>query len=138
MKKEDVILMLAGLGGAVAIIALTIPLILTAMKPKPVKLTGKPVSFTYDYPYGDLAGERQWSQTADGMWREVYPDAKTIIYFKELRREKLEQCQGTVVERDDATNFKVLFADRDCQKQWLFYQVGDGEWQFAGTMKSVQ
>ncbi|MFJ3447306.1 hypothetical protein ACIPM0_03590 [Pseudomonas sichuanensis] len=138
MKRDDFILLLAGLGGVAAIVALTAPLIWTMIQPKPIKPTGKPTAFVYDYPWGELAGERHWSQVETGGWREVYPDGKTVNYFKEVRREKLERCGGTVVEREDGTNFKILIADRDCEKMWLFYQIGDGAWNFMGAMKSVK
>lgn len=138
MKKDDVILLLAGLGGVAAIVALTIPLIWTIIQPKPVKPTGKPEGFVYNSPWGELAGERLWSQMETGGWREVYPNGTTVKYFKEVRREKLERCEGTVVEREDGSNFKVLIADRGCEKMWLFFQIGDGEWQFMGVMKSVK
>ncbi|MBO3273682.1 hypothetical protein [Pseudomonas schmalbachii] len=138
MKKDDFILLLAGLGGAGGIIALSIPLVLAFMQPKPVKLTGSPESFTFDYPHGEFAGERSWSQIGKGIWRETLPHGRNFTKFKEIRRTNFGRCKATIVEREDAPNFKIFIADRDCEKQWLYYQVGNEEWQFMGVMKSVK
>ncbi|MNE35548.1 hypothetical protein D3C77_242110 [compost metagenome] len=138
MKKDDLILLLAGLGGAVAIVALAIPLVLAFMQPKPEKPAGIPESFSFDYPIGEYPGKRHWSKIDKDVWKETYPGEKIFNKFKEVGRAKFDKCEGTVVEREGATSFKVLIADRNCENKWLFFRIGNGEWKYMGEMHSVK
>lgn len=104
----------------------------------PIQSLGRPVRFTFDYPYGDLAGTRYWTQVKDGVWIETYPDGKLFSPFREIGRSTYDSCKGIVVQRQDATALKIFIPDKGCEKMWLWAQAGGSGWGFLGQMNGVE
>ncbi|MCY1276887.1 hypothetical protein D9M70_255600 [compost metagenome] len=97
---------------------------------------GRLVKFSFYYSFGELAGDREWSQVKPGVWIEAYPNNKLFTAFREVGRMTNFGCSGSVVERQDSSGFKVFIPDKDCEKKWLWFQVGGGPWSFLGSMNS--
>lgn len=97
---------------------------------------GRLVEFSFYYSFGELAGERNWAQVKPGVWIESYPDKKLFTAFREVGRMTNNGCEGSVVERQDGSSFKVFIPDKDCDKKWLWFQVAGGTWSFLGSMNS--
>ncbi|MFJ4444880.1 hypothetical protein ACIPZ8_22680 [Pseudomonas sp. NPDC089422] len=99
---------------------------------------GRPVSFTFNYTFGEYAGSRRWTQVKPGVWIEMYPNEILFSAFREVGQQKLFNCMGTVVERQDSSHLKIFIPNKGCDDKLWFNASSGGEWAYLGEMKSVE
>lgn len=104
---------------------------------KPTNALGRPVSFKFNYTFGEYAGNRQWTQVKPGVWIEMYPNETLFSAFREVRQQQLFECYGTVVQRQDSTQLQIFIPDKGCNKR-LWFKENSGEWAYLGEMQSVE
>ncbi len=120
----------AAAAGVAVVLALLI-------RPDDPPASARPVKFSFNYPYGALAGTRSWVHYGKGLWSETYPDGKTRTTFREAGRMRHAGCGSTIVERQDVPSFKILIPDKGCKTMWLWVRSGEEDWQFLGVMQEV-
>ncbi|MGY6039356.1 hypothetical protein [Aeromonas sp. AE23HZ002T15] len=100
---------------------------------------GRPVKFNFYYQFGPQAGIRDWSQVRRGVWIEMYPDSSMFTILREVERQSVDGCDGTIVTQQHSQQFKVFIPDIGCEMMWLRFQLNDNEgWQWLGKMNAIQ
>lgn len=97
---------------------------------------GRPTRFRFDYPFGEFAGTRDWTQVKEGVWIESYPNNQLFTAFRETERVK-GVCNGIIVERQDASGFQIYIPDKSCANKQLLWRTHAGAWSLLGEMKDV-
>ncbi len=92
--------------------------------------------FYFDYPF-EPPGRRDWRLVKPDRWLEVYPDGR-FEAFRVTEVAQLGACLGMLTQKENEESFEVFIPFDGCDKMWLRFRRGQGEWQWLGEMKEVQ
>ncbi|WP_036625206.1 hypothetical protein [Pantoea sp. AS-PWVM4] len=103
----------------------------------PADALGRPVRFNFYYQFDPYPGTRNWVQVQRGIWIEMYPNPEITTIFREIGRETVDGCPGTIVTQIKTQLFKVFIPDLGCKMMWLRFQYDDIQWRWLGHMNDV-
>jgi hypothetical protein len=84
-------------------------------------------AFEFETPPQEFkAGLRKWARVAPDKWEQLYPDGTKDFEYT-IKRIHLNDCDGTVVGKNEEPDFQVFFPDKNCQtKQFMFRRLSQG------------
>ncbi len=92
--------------------------------------------FVWDYEF-EPPGRREWRMVNQNRWLEVYPDGRAQAYaVREVAQ--LGNCSGMLVAKEMEQDFQIFIPFNGCEKMWLRFRRGNGNWMWLGEMKEVE
>ncbi|MFZ6692682.1 hypothetical protein [Undibacterium sp. SXout20W] len=92
--------------------------------------------FAWDYQF-EPVGRREWRMINQNRWLEVYPDG-SIQRFDVQEVAQLGGCNGMLVAKESERDFQIFIPFNGCEKMWLRFRRGSGEWLWLGEMKEIE
>lgn len=100
---------------------------------------GAPSRFSLAYEFEPYPGNRQWTRVKSGVWVEVYPNPSIVSVHREVERQNVDGCLGTVVTPMEPGQLKLFIPDVGCARMWMRFKDGEAkEWSWLGRMSEIE